>query len=365
MKILYVTTISSTVNAFLIPHIKLLRENGHQIDVASHIQSPLKSEVSHLVDNIYDVPFQRSPLSFSNLAAYKKLRELVNSGKYDVIHTHTPVASFLSRMVCRNIEEIKIIYTAHGFHFFKGAPLKNWLLYFPIERYLSKYTDILITMNKEDFTISKDRLLAKDNISVSGVGLDVSRFSNSGISRTSVRQKLGISPSEFLIISIGELSHRKNHKVIIDAIKDLNVTYIICGKGDLEPFLHDKAKKNNARVKLLGHRSDICELLSASDLFIFPSIHEGLPVSLMEAMSCELPVVCSDIRGNNDLIENGKGGYLVLPYDFEGFRDAISTLMNNNNKCVEMGQYNKNKVKAYSLENVLVEMDIIYKKIEA
>jgi glycosyltransferase involved in cell wall biosynthesis len=177
MKILYVTTISNTVNAFLIPHIELLIKQGHKVDVAFNIVRKVDPKLIKMGCTVYNIEFQRSPISSKNYTAYKKLKRIIKNGKYDIIHTHSPVASACVRIACKNMKNVKVIYTAHGFHFYKGAPLKNWILYYPIEKWLSRYTDCLITINKEDYNTAINKNFKASEIKmVHGVGIDLNKF---------------------------------------------------------------------------------------------------------------------------------------------------------------------------------------------
>lgn len=368
MKILYVTTISNTVNAFLIPHIKMLIDEGHQVDVAFNIEQEVKQEIIDMECKIHKISFQRSPLSKDNFNAYKMLKKIISDNKYDLVHTHTPVASAIVRLVCKSLKNVKVIYTAHGFHFFKGAPLVNWLIYYPIEKWLSRYTDVLLTINKEDYERAKG-FKANRVEYVPGVGIDVDKFSVIEVDRDLKHQELGLPQDAFIVLSVGELNKNKNHEVVIRAIAKINnprIHYVICGQGELEEYLRDLSKELGIgnKVHLLGFRKDIAEICKVSDVFAFPSKREGLPVSLMEAMACGLPVVCSRIRGNLDLIEDRKGGYLVEPDDVEGFVKKITELIDDSRLRSELGMFNARRIETYSVNNVLLDMQKIYKKWE-
>ena len=208
MKILYVTTISNTVNAFLIPHIKMLIDGGHQVDVAFNIEQEIKPEIFEMGCKVYELPLQRSPLSRDNFRAYKMLKNIIISGGYDLVHTHTPVASAIVRLACRRLSSVKVFYTAHGFHFYKGAPFLNWLIYYPVEKYLSKYTDVLITINHEDFERAKSFKANKVEY-LPGVGVNLSKFNVKLDSKEAYLATLGIHNSQFTILSVGELNKNK------------------------------------------------------------------------------------------------------------------------------------------------------------
>lgn len=369
MRILYVTTISNTVNAFLIPHIKMLIEQGHQVDVAFNIVQDVSQELIKLGSKVYNIEFQRSPLNLKNVSAYKKIKKLIKSGDYNLIHTHTPVASFLVRLACKDIPKLKVIYTAHGFHFYKGAPLKNWLLYYPIEKWLSKYTDILITINKEDYARAKRSFRTREKIIfIPGVGLDLNKFKGVSFQLHKKRLELGIPKDAFLLLSVGELNKNKNHELVIKSlakISDQNIHYLICGQGSLEEYLHKLIKKLKLtnQVHLLGYRKDINEIYKISDLFVFPSIREGLSVALMEAMVSGLPVICSKIRGNVDLIEDGVGGYLFNLNKINELKSAIMELKNDFEKSETFGKSNMKKIQDFSLDNVKDQIKFIYNDI--
>ena len=240
----------------------------------------------------------------------------------------------LVRLASRKVRKngTKVIYTAHGFHFYKGAPLKNWVLYYPIERLLARYTDVLTTINIEDYERAKKSFKAKKIKYIPGVGIDTNRFQQIDVNKLVKRQEIGVPEDSFVVLSVGELNKNKNHETVIKAIARLNnpnVYYVICGQGVLEDYLKKLIKELGLerQIKLLGFRKDIGEICKVADLFVFPSFREGLSVALMEAMASGLPIVCSEIRGNVDLVKDQKGGYLVKPEDVNGFRMNIDKLV--------------------------------------
>lgn len=368
MKILYITTISLTINTFFKPHIEMLVKDGNQVDIACNCKDLELDELySQLGCEAFQIDFSRSPLSPDNIRAYKQLKRVIENGGYDIVHCHTPNASAITRLVCRGFRKkngLKVYYTAHGFHFFKGASKLNWMLYYPVEKLCSRFTDKLITINQEDYQLAKSKFKAKEVCYVRGVGLDLSKFENIQIDINQKRHELDVPDDATLLISVGELSDRKNHKVIIDAMAKLqndNFHYIIVGNGPLSEYLKDYAEKNNLhnRVHFLGYRKDIVELYKTADICCFPSIHEGLPVALMEAMACGTPVVCSKIRGNVDLIEED-GGFLVEPYDVDGFAQALKKMSADYDLRMKFSQVNLKKVVNFSKDNVLTEMRELY-----
>ncbi|MFJ8064768.1 glycosyltransferase family 4 protein [Psychrobacillus sp. NPDC096426] len=367
-KVLFVATVvKAHIMVFHIPVIKWFKENGYETYVCARNDYENKEEcVVPYCDNYYDVPFERSPFKLNNIKVYKLLKEIIDSNKFDLIHCHTPMGGVLTRLAASNARRnnTTVIYTAHGLHFYKGAPLPNWLLYYPVERWLARYTDVLITINKEDYNRVK-KFKAKRIEYVPGVGIDSKKFRKVDNEKIAKRKEIGVPEESYVILSVGELNKNKNHEVIIRALatlKNKNIQYVICGHGILENHLKELADALGIeeQLKLLGFRNDIGEICKASDLFAFPSYREGLSVSLMEAMASGLPVICSGIRGNSDLIENGKGGYLIKPDDIDGFANALRKLSANQLDKESFGEFNKNAIEEFNIENVMLIMSKIY-----
>lgn len=322
---------------------------------------------------LHNIHFARSPFSTANIQAYKKLKTIIDSNRFDLIHCHTPTVSMMTRLAARKARKkgSKVMYTCHGFHFYKGAPLKNWLLFYPIEWLTSFLTDFLVTINKEDYLLAKNKMHMRCALYVPGVGVNLTKFHPNiifGKNRENKRSELGLSKNDFMLITVGELIPRKNQQIIIKAMKLLNnpnVKLYLCGKGPLKDFLSNLTQKLNLqeRVVFLGFRKDIGELINCSDAFVFPSLHEGLPVALMEALACGKASICSNIRGNNDLIKNGENGFLCKPNDVDDFSSAITQLTSNANLREHMQDACVKSVKPYDLQNALNSMWHIYKEI--
>ncbi len=365
-KVLFVATVVKThIAAFHLPYLKWFKKMGYETHVCAKNDYDDKGDCSiPYCDKYYDLPFQRSPFRKNNVLVYHQLKKIIDSNNYDVIHCHTPMGGVLTRLAAREArrEGTRVIYTAHGFHFYKGAPFYNRLFYYPVEKLLAGFTDGLVTINKEDYEAAKN-FRAKKVFYVPGVGIDVDRFSDATVHREVMRRELGIGINDFALLSVGELIKRKNHRVILRALAEINnpgIVYLLCGGGELCEYLKKEAEALKVNVKFLGFRKDIPEICAAADLFVLPSYQEGLPVALMEAMASRLPVICSAIRGNTDLIENGKGGYLIEPDDAEGLAKSIEYMLVNPDKRTEMGMYNYKKVKEYDSKIVQKEMEKIY-----
>ena len=369
-KVLFVATVVRLhINMFHKPFIKWFHDQGWQVDVAANNDYDNKEEcIIPYCDHFYCLPFERSPIKSGNLAAYRQLKKLLDREKYDIVHCHTPMGSVVTRLAASSARKhgTRVIYTAHGFHFYKGAPALNWMVYYPIERILARRTDLLITMNNEDYAYAK-KFSAKRVEKVNGVGLDLDKFVRATPEeKKKIRKTLKLGSSDIFAISVAQLIKRKNHIVLIRAVAELRnpkFHLFICGDGVQEEELKTEVKKLGIQkqIHFLGFRRDIYKLCSSADLFVFASLQEGLPVAIMEAMACRLPIIASRVRGNIDLIDEGKGGYLVNATDVLGFVDAIQTVISDKERMVGMEEYNHSKIQAYGEEAVLNEMSVLYK----
>lgn len=369
MKILYVTTISLTMNSFFKPHIEMLVNEGHTVDIAcNYTDLSLDSFYSELGCGFHQIDFSRSPISKDNLKAYSQLKKVIENGSYDIVHCHTPNASVITRLVCKKLRKksgLKVFYTAHGFHFYKGAPKLNWMVFYPVEKYCSRFTDKLITINQEDYELAKTKFKAREVLYVPGVGLDLTRFENVSVDKNAKRQDIGVPEDAFLLLSVGELNDNKNHETVIKAVArlgDESVHYAIAGVGDKKDHLLELAHKLGVseQLHLLGYRKDIPELNTVADAFCFPSIREGLGLAAIEAMACGLAVIAAENRGTRTFLQNGNNG-LLCPHDSpESFADAINQVMSD--KALRKNFVNEGKitVRDFSVENVLNVMRTIY-----
>ncbi len=358
-KVLFIATMAkSHIYVFHRPYLTYFQESDYEVDVFAY--NDFDQEILLNVHNFYNAPFSRKPLSFNNLKVILKLYRVMKNNNYDIVHCHTPIGGIIGRLVSQIYRKkgLKVYYTAHGFHFYKGAPLVNWMIYYPIEKIFSKVTDVLITITKEDYVIAKKKFQAKQTFLVNGVGLDLKSIPNN--------EKLFNNREEkFVILSVGELNVNKNHKSVIEALSKLGnkkIEYRICGKGDKLNELQILAKKLNVdeQVKFLGYLNNLEKQFIEADLFILPSLREGLSVSLMQAMAYGVPVIGSNIRGNSTLIETNKGGFLFNSNDSSEIAKQINRFVNDKKLCLEFGLYNKKKIENFSLENVLDEMRKIY-----
>lgn len=366
-KAILITTVSGFVPQFEMGNVRILQDMGYEVHYASNYNNPSYGKDNHRLDNTniirHQVDFVRSPFRLiKNVKAYAQLCKILKSDHYDLVHCHTPMGALLGRLAARTyrLRGTKVIYTAHGFHFYRGAAPVNWLFYYPVERFMMRYTDILLTITKEDFERAccfKKKSNQKVYY-VPGVGIDTKRF----VRLPEERERI-LSEQKVKLLSIGELNGNKNHITVIKAIeylKNSNIVYLICGDGIQKEKLKKEIQKKHLQknVFLLGYRENIEEVLAAADIFVFPSQREGLSVALQEAMAAGLPAIVSDIRGNRELIDEGLGGYKVDANDYKEWAKAIDRIMKADKD--RMGKYNQNKIKNFDLSNVSGIMSKIY-----
>lgn len=363
-KALIVSTVSRQFTLFERGNIEILKKLGYEVHCAANYSDATEAlEELDIVSHHIDI--ERSPFSINQFKAYSQLKKLMTEQGFDLVHCHAPMGGVIGRLAAKSVGVKNVFYTAHGFHFFKGAPKINWIIYYPIEKFLSKYTNSLITINEEDYRIAVNRMKAKNVYHIPGIGLDIDKISSSTKSKKDKRREFNIPDEVIVLVSVGELNKNKNHEMIIKVISKLtqnNVHYYIAGKGSNYNYLNKLAKDLGIKEKVhfMGFRDDIHEIYKMADIFCFPSFREGLSVSLMEAMASGLPCVVSNIRGNVDLIKDGKGGYLYSPNDIEGFECGINSLVLDRHLRANMGENNIEAVKEYDIEIVKKAMIDIY-----
>lgn len=370
-KVLFVASVASHIESFHIPYIKWFKEHGFIVDVAARmdIDNPIE-----YCDKFIDIPFERSPYSKGNISAYKALKAVIYNGQYNIIHCHTPMAAALTRLAARKMRKngLTVIYTAHGFHFFRGAPLLGWLLYYPAEKFLSRFTDIIITINKEDFlSITDLNFKCKDSYIVPGVGVSTeSVIDSNDETKKKLRKSYGYSDNDFILFYAAEFIKRKNHRLIIEQLPSLskkipNIKILLAGRGELLVEMKKLAEhlRISRYVDFLGYRRDIPELVAMSDVGVSSSLQEGLPITVAEDMFAGLPVVVSYVRGHKEMVIDGFNGYFFDINKPEQFSDKIYELYKYPEKRVLMGLNAKKSIQKFSIENALAAHISIYKSV--
>lgn len=379
-KALMIASVASMIDQFNMDNIALLEQLGCRVDVAANFLegsntsdqrvAAFRRELEEAGRHCHQTDIPRSIFKVGSiLRSLRQVKALCQAERYDIIHCHSPIGGVVARLAAGKSRKqgTKVIYTAHGFHFFKGAPRKNWLLFYPMERLCARFTDLLITINREDYALAKAKMRAGRVVYVPGVGLDTKAFSGE-TDPAALREKLGLAPKDRVILSVGELSRRKNHRVVLEAVAKLadpTVHYLICGIGPEEEKLLVLAKALGVekQLHLLGYRRDIPQILAAADIYAFPSLQEGLPVALMEAMAAGKAVVASDIRGNDDLLAGQPGGVLLDARDAEGFAQALDKLLNDPEGRGEMGNANRLRIRSFDRSVVNAQMQALYQEL--
>lgn len=376
-KALIYTSVASMVEQFMQDNIRLLQDMGYQVEVACNFEEGntiddkkilnFKESLTKKGVTYHQLPIPRDLKSLGKMkTAYNLSKRLFQETYYDLIHFHSPIGAAIGRFAARQTRKkgTRVIYTAHGFHFFSGAPIFNWAIFYPLEYLMSKYTDTLITINKQDYQRAQN-LLTEDVQYTPGVGIDTKKLGHSVlINKSSKRREFGVLDSEVLLLSVGELNPNKNHKELIKQLPKIEAPfkYLICGQGHLEEELKALCSELNVadKVTFLGYRTDVPEIMQASDVFLFPSKREGLSVALMEAMATGLPCLVSDIRGNTDLIDQNKGGFIFKHGDAASILESMKKLVGDELLRERMSQYNLQKIKTFDKNEVNVIMREIY-----
>ena len=365
-KVLFVSHTTNFIK-FNLPYMKWFRDQGWLVHYASAEEEPFPEGVC---DAHFQVPFQRSPYHTDNMIAYKEIKRLIDSQNYQIIHCHTPVGGAITRLAARDARKTgtKVIYTAHGFHFYKGAPKRNWLFYYPVEKYLSQYTDCLVTMNEEDYNIALNKLWAKAVEKIDGVGVQVSSFYPiSYDQKKELRKQYNFRETDFILIYTAVFIARKRHEFLIDILPNLrreipSLKVIFCGSGEL---LSDMKKyvaslHMDDIVFFMGYCNYVNVMCNIADVLVSSSIQEGMPINILEGMASGLPVVCAKIRGQVDVVQDGINGFMYSCHNAAEMCTKIIHLYQHDELREKMSEQNLSDVKKYSLDRALQNMQQIY-----
>lgn len=364
-KILYVATVDIHIKSFHLPYLKMLKENGYEVHVATN-----GDEQFPYCDVKHKICIERSPFKLNNLKAIKQLKRIIDEEKFDIIHCHTPMGSVVTRLAAKEARKngTRVIYTCHGFHFYKGAPIKNWLLFYPVEWYLAKFTDTLITINQEDYKRAQKKFgkRCKDIQYVPGVGIDTKKFDFEmpEDEKVKIKENLGVKKDEFVLIYPARLCQDKNQILILNLMKKIDykdVVLLLPGKDEYKGYYQQYVKENKIKnVKFLGERMDIPKLLKVSDLLIASSVREGFGINLVEALINGIPVIAVDNRGHREIIEDGINGF-IIDNDINDLIDKFNCLYMNRSLYEQLRDNCYESSKKYFLINSLNIMKKIYK----
>lgn len=370
MKVLLTATLQSHICQFHKPLVEILHKEGCEVHVAARDNLAEKNGLKlDFVDKVYDIPFARSPKSIDNLHAYKELKKIISVEKYDVIHCNTPMGGIVTRLAAKTARKqgTKVYYTAHGFHFYKGAPKKNWLIFYPIEKIFSRITDKLITITKEDYELARRKFHCKVE-HIHGVGVDENRYhAVSQKEQLEIREKLNITPNQKIVLCVGELLPNKNQKMSILAVKNVirkypDVLLLFAGNGPEKENLEKMIKENRLEkhIDFLGYITNLQEYQQVADIAISCSKREGLPLNIVEAMLSKTPVIASNNRGHRELICDKKNGFLVDVDDYKEMAKRILFLLDENVVYREIQSSAEAYAMDYTFTNVKKELMKVY-----
>ena len=371
MKKLLLTCTDLMAIQFLVPHIRYLSQNGFSVELACSDVGGRLGDLHKALDGIapiHTVRLVRSPFSLGNRKGYGDLKKIIDGGHWDIIWTNEPVMGVMTRLAARSARRhgTKVVYMVHGFHFYKGAPKKNWLIWYPVEKLMCRYTDKLITINEEDYQLARSKFPV-ETCHIHGVGVSVSRYHLHSVKEEeALRKEESLSAQDFVVLCTGELNANKDQRTLIDAailcrgrIPELKV--LLAGNGPMESALRDQIAENHAEnfIRLLGYRTDLERVVPAADVIVSCSHREGLGLNLIEGMLCGKPIIAVENRGHRELIENGVTGYMVPIGDSCALAERLVRLHNDGNRK-ELGQAGYKKVQLYTDVSVQQELAHIY-----
>lgn len=369
-RVLLVATVQSHICQFHKPLVQLLHEKGYEVDVAARDNLDQKNGLKlDFADRVYNIPFERSPFSCKNGIAYRQLKKIIDNGQYTVVHCNTPVGGIVGRLAARKARRqgTKAFYTAHGFHFFKGGSKKNWLLYYPVEKFMCRYTDKLITINEEDYLLANKKFKTQV-CHIHGVGVDAKRYHPvSAEEQDRLRTAEGFEKEDFLLLCTGELNANKDQATLIRAValirdKIPNLKVLLAGNGPLQDELQALIQANDLQdaVKLLGYRSDLENLLPAVDGIVSCSHREGLGLNVIEGMLCKKPVIVTSVRGHRELIQDGISGFLFETGAVNALSERILLLAADPQRRNSMGEAGYISAQAYTVQSAEKELYSLY-----
>lgn len=370
-KVLFVASVIEHITTFHIPYLQWFNKQGFEVHVAAQGEHGFNSDA---IDVFYDIDFCRSPYSLQNISAYKKLKQILDASYYELVHCHTPMAAALTRLAAKEARKrgTKVVYTAHGFHFFKNGPKSGWLIYFPVEKFLAKYTDAIITINKEDYeSLFEYHFNCPGKYLVPGIGVNTANvIISTPLVKNELRKTYNYRQDDFILFYAAEFIPRKNHELIIKALPKLtkvipNIKVLFAGRGELRDNLKKLASQLNVKqsIDFVGYRDDISKLAALSDIGISSSRQEGLGITVAEDMFAGLPVVVTRDRGHCEMVIDKYNGYLFEQENVGEFTEKIIKLYQSPSLRSEMAKHAIESIQKFSIENSLKEHIIIYNSI--
>ena len=372
-KVLYVATVASHICQFHLPYLKYFQDNGYEVHVAARDNLAEKNGLAlQYTDEFFSIPFERSPFDRRNIKAYKALKEVFEKQRYDIVVCNTPMGGILTRMVAQKYRKTgtKVVYIAHGFHFYKGAPKKNWLVYYPIEKHFAKKCDVLVTINEEDYLLAKKKFKTRVE-RIHGIGVNEKRYYPiSQAEKETQRAKFGYKKDEFIILTVGELLKNKNQIQVIQAVEEVakthsNIRLLLAGNGKdrerLEGYVAERGLQKH--VSFLGYCTNLQEYQRIVDVGVSCSIREGLGLNVIESMMSGNTFIATKNRGHNELIEDQRNGFLVEVGDFKTLANRLEQLLCDTALKENMQKRALEGIRPYALEETITEVTGVFESL--
>ncbi len=368
-KVLFISNVLSHIEAFHLPYLAWFKEKGYEV----HVMTNAEGKKVDFCDQLFDIRIERSPFNFKNLSALKAAKKIIRAEKYDIIHAHTPMGGVIGRLASIRARKsgTKVLYTAHGFHFYKGAPKINWILYYTMEKFLAKKTDCIITINEEDYILAQEKFASSKTVveKINGIGVNLKQFSPVTLEEKKQLKKQRGYENKFVMVYAAEFIPRKNHKFFVDAAKKISLIYsdfkiLFCGKGELVAQTQAYVCTQGVQqyIEFMGFRKDMPTIYKMSDALISASFQEGLPINIAEGMAAGLPVVASQVRGHVDLVQHSKNGFLFDTGSLQTFVEQILLLVNDKQLCKQFAQASVTFANEYGIERTIAQMQAIYER---
>ena len=373
-KILYVTTISGFLPQFEMNDVRIIQQMGYEVHYASNFRNQMytfdENELKKDGIILHQIDIEKKPTRFfKELKAIRQLKRIIEEENIVLVHCHNPMGGVCARIAAHcSGNRPYVIYTGHGLHFYKGAPLTNWLLYYPAEKLMAGMTDIIVTINREDYDNVKNSFSLKKGgfvEQIPGVGLDMDRFREMPELAGQMRRELRIPQDAFHIVTAAELNSNKNQNIVIEAVAELphkDIYYSICGTGADEEKLEaliDRLGLSD-RVRLLGFRTDMERILQTADVFAFPSKREGLGMAAVEALACGVPVICEDNRGTREYVRDGVNGIVCSDNSVSAMKAAILKIYGDREYRKKLAKECRSSVRGFGTDNTMKIMKNIY-----
>ncbi len=361
MRIIQVTNVDFSLKHFLLPLMRSLRARGHEV-IGVCADGPLLQDVRDEGFQVTALPMARSLSPTAQWQALRALHALFHAEKPDLVHAHMPISGFLARVAARAAGVPRVAYTCHGFLFNQPGPAPRRAASLVAEWLAGRLTDVFMTVSQEEARDARRLLICRHARAV-GNGRDPAMFRPDAGARAAVRAALGVPEERVVVTAVSRLVRHKGYPELLAAMRQVDAELWIVGSRlpsdhgeDLGPCFAQAGL--GGRLRMLGYRSDVAAILAASDIFVLPSHFEGLPMSVIEAMLCGLPVVATDIRGPREQVVHGVSGLLVPPATIEPLAAALQLCVSDEAMRRAMGDAGRARALALFDEAIVLRRTV-------